>query len=137
MGAVERILKLLLYYTSLLNNVKVEDLDDVYKFFSAVYMLQAQAQALIDIAVKAAAALGMEVEGYIDAGAKLRAAGVIDEDEFKRYRAVVRFRNILVHQYGAVDAAVVKRIVRDREYREVAKLAVKIVEELRRRGADP
>ncbi|AET33954.1 DUF86 domain-containing protein [Pyrobaculum ferrireducens] len=137
MGAVERILKLLLYYTSLLDNVKVEDLDDVYKFFSAVYMLQAQAQALIDIAVKAAAALGMEVEGYIDAGVKLRTAGVIDEDEFKRYRAVVRFRNIVVHQYGAVDAAVVKRIVRDREYREVAKLAVKIVEELRRRGADP
>lgn len=74
--------------------MKVEDLDDVYKFFSAVYMLQAQAQALIDIAVKAAAALGMEVEGYIDAGVKL-------------------------------SAAVVKRIVRDGEYREVAKLAVK------------
>ncbi|MGC9171030.1 MAG: DUF86 domain-containing protein [Thermoproteus sp.] len=137
MAAVERILKLLLHYTSLLDGIDAGDLGDVYKYLSAVYLLQVQAQALIDIAVRAAAALGLEVEGYIDAGEKLRSAGVIDDDEFKRYRAVVRFRNTAVRRYGAVDAAVIARIVRNREYREAARLAVKIVEELRRRGADP
>ncbi|MGC8584276.1 MAG: HepT-like ribonuclease domain-containing protein [Thermoproteus sp.] len=118
----------------MLDGIDAGDLGDVYKYLSAVYLLQVQ--ALIDIAVRAAAALGLEVEGYIDAGEKLRSAGVID-DEFKRYRAVVRFRNTAVRRYGAVDAAVIARIVRNREYREAARLAVKIVEELRRRGADP
>ncbi|WP_243671084.1 hypothetical protein [Vulcanisaeta sp. JCM 16161] len=52
MGAIERLLKLLLHYTSLLDNLGVNDLEDVYRYFSAVYLLQVQAQSLIDIAVK-------------------------------------------------------------------------------------
>ncbi|AEA11622.1 hypothetical protein TUZN_0120 [Thermoproteus uzoniensis 768-20] len=57
MAALERILKLLLHYTSLLDGIDAGDLGDVYKYLSAVYLLQVQAQALIDIAVRAAAAL--------------------------------------------------------------------------------
>ncbi len=45
-------MKLLLHYTSLLDNLGVNDLEDVYRYFSAVYLLQVQAQSLIDIAVK-------------------------------------------------------------------------------------
>lgn len=55
-------MKLLLHYTSLLDNLSVNDLGDVYKYFSAVYLLQVQAQSLIDMAVKAASAMGFEVE---------------------------------------------------------------------------
>ncbi|GAB6944081.1 hypothetical protein [Vulcanisaeta sp. JCM 14467] len=70
MGAIERLLKLLLHYTALLDNLNVNDLDDVYKYLSAVYLLQVQAQSLIDIMARAASALGLEVEGYVDAGNK-------------------------------------------------------------------
>ncbi len=63
-------LKLLLHYTALLDNLNVNDLDDVYKYLSAVYLLQVQAQSLIDIMARAASALGLEVEGYVDAGNK-------------------------------------------------------------------
>ncbi|MEL9991356.1 MAG: HepT-like ribonuclease domain-containing protein [Thermoproteus sp.] len=89
------------------------------------------------IAVRAASALGFNVEGYIDAGVKLRAAGLLSDDELNRYRAAVRFRNIAVHQYGVVDPNVVARIVRNREYRELAKIGLKVYEELKKRGLDP
>ncbi|MGC8607805.1 MAG: HepT-like ribonuclease domain-containing protein [Vulcanisaeta sp.] len=93
MGSVERLLKLLFYYISLLDNLSIDDLNDVYKYLSAVYLLQVQAQSLIDIVVKAASAMGFEVEGYIDAGNKLMNVGLLSNEEFSRYRSVVRFRN--------------------------------------------
>jgi len=111
MSTVERLLKLLLYYTSLLDNLNISDLEDVYKYLSAVYLLQVQAQSLIDIVVKAASALGFEVEGYIDAGNKLVSAGLLSNEEFSRYRSVVRFRNIVVHQYGVIDINIIHRII--------------------------
>ena len=136
MGALERLLKQLLHYTALLDGLEASDLNDVYKYLSAVYLLQVQAQSLIDIVVRAASALGLEAEGYIDAGSKLLGAGLLSKEEFDRYRSAVRFRNIVVHQYGAVNADVVRRILDKREYRELAKLGARLVEELRRRGAD-
>ena len=130
MGAIERLLKLLLHYTTLLDNLSVNDLDDVYKYLSAVYLLQVQAQSLIDIMAKAASALGLEVEGYVDAGNKLMSVGILSSEEFNR------FKNIVVHQYGVIDINVIRRIIGNREYRDVARLGIKVVEELRRRGID-
>ncbi|ADN50691.1 DUF86 domain-containing protein [Vulcanisaeta distributa] len=136
MGAIERLLKLLLHYTTLLDNLSVNDLDDVYKYLSAIYLLQVQAQSLIDIMVKAASALGLEVEGYVDAGNKLMSVGILSGEEFSKYRSIVRFRNIVIHQYGIVDINIIRRIIGNREYRDVTKLGIKVVEELRRRGVD-
>lgn len=129
-------LKLLLHYTTLLDNLSVNDLDDVYKYLSAIYLLQVQAQSLIDIMVKAASALGLEVEGYVDAGNKLMSVGILSGEEFSKYRSIVRFRNIVIHQYGIVDINIIRRIIGNREYRDVTKLGIKVVEELRRRGVD-
>jgi hypothetical protein len=38
--------------------------------------------------------------------------------------------------YGEVNPDIVREVIRDRKYRDVAKLGIKIVEELRRRGVD-
>lgn len=136
MGMVERLLKLLLHYTALLDKLSVEDLEDEIKYYATLHLLQIQIQALIDIASRAASILGLEVEGYIDAGYKLRQAGIINDDELRLYRRVVGFRNIVVHMYGEVNPDIVREVIRDRKYRDVAKLGIKIVEELRRRGVD-
>lgn len=61
---------------------------------------------------------------------------MLSNEEFSRYRSIVRFRNIVVHQYGIIDINVIRRIIGNREYREVARLGIKIVEELRKRGID-
>jgi uncharacterized protein YutE (UPF0331/DUF86 family) len=136
MGVIERLLKLLLHYTALLDKLDVDDLEDEYRYYAALHLLQIQTQALIDIVTRATSILGLEAEGYIDAGYKLRQADILNDDEFKFYRRVVGFRNIAVHMYSEVNLDIVKEIIRDRRYRNVAKLGIKIVEELRRRRAD-
>ena len=80
--------------------------------------------------------MGLEVEGYVDAGNKLMSVGILSNEEFSRYRSIIRFRNIVIHQYGIVDINIIRRIIGNREYRDVARLGIKVVEELRRRGID-
>ncbi len=70
----------------------------------------------------------------MDAGNKLMSVGILSSEEFSKYRSIVRFRNIVVHQYGVVDINVIRRIIGNREYRDVTRLGIKVVEELRRRG---
>ncbi len=136
MGALERLLKLLLQYTALLDGLSEADLNDEYKYYSAVYLLQVQAQVVIDIVMRAASTLGYEVEGYADAGRKLMLAGVINGDEFSIYSSLVGFRNIAIHQYGSLNPNVIRGIISGRRYRDAAKVGVKVVDELRKRGID-
>lgn len=133
----ERLVKLLAEYANLLDGLRPEDLRDIYRLNAAIHLLQVQAQALIDIAMRASSLLGMGVEGYIDTGLKLRNMGLLSDEEFSRYRSIVRFRNIAIHQYVSVNVDVVARIIGNREYRELVRIGVKIYEELRRRGLDP
>jgi len=80
--------------------------------------------------------LGLEVEGYIDAGRKLRAENVISGEELAFYSRIVGFRNIVVHEYGEVNSRIVREIIESKKYRDIARLGMKIVEELRKRGID-
>jgi uncharacterized protein YutE (UPF0331/DUF86 family) len=109
-------------------------LDDWKSLYAGIYLLMAQAQALIDIIQRGCSELGLRVEGYIDAGRKLSEIGVINKEEFEFYKRVVGFRNIAVHEYTRVDLEVVKRIITKKEFKKVYSLAVKIVKELRKRG---
>jgi len=66
---------------------------------------------LIDIATRAASALGLEVERYIDAGYKLKSVNIINDSELKLYRKVVGFGNIVVHEYSLIKPETVKEII--------------------------
>ena len=136
MGVLESLVKQLLHYTPLLDRLSAEDLEDVFRYYAALHLLQVQAQVLVGMAARAASALGLEVGGYVDAGYKLRTMGIIDEGDFRLYRRVVGFRNIVVHGYCSVSAETVGGIIRERRYRDVARLGLKIFDELRRRGLD-
>ena len=50
------------------------------------------------------------------------------EEDFRLYRAVVGFRNVLVHGYLSVDLGVLEDIIRNRRYRVVLRLAGRIAE---------
>ena len=136
MGVIERMLKTLLYYSSLLDKLKPEDLEDEYKYYGALHLLQVQVQVLMDIFARAASVLGVDVDGYVDAGYKLRTKNIISEEEFRFYRRIIGFRNIVVHEYGEVDPSIVRDVIMNRKYREVTRLALRVFEELRRRGVD-
>ncbi len=126
MAIIGRLLRIIEEREALLNRYSPDELGDVKAYYSAVYLLQTQAQALIDLAQRVATLMGMEVSGYVDAGEKLSMLGVISPEDLRLYKSVVTFRNIVVHQYAVVDLEIIRRIIANREYRKVTELARKI-----------
>lgn len=97
--------------------------DDLMRILHA---LQLQAQALIDMAQRAASLLGEPAQTYMEAGEALRRRGVLDPQDLSFYRSVVGFRNVVVHGYVSLDAARVEEVLRKRLYRRILALAEKI-----------
>lgn len=89
-----------------------------------LHALQLQAQALIDMAQRAASLLGEPAQTYMEAGEALRRRGVLDPQDLSFYRSVVGFRNVVVHV--SLDAARVEEVLRKRLYRRILALAEKI-----------
>ncbi|MGC8608086.1 MAG: type VII toxin-antitoxin system HepT family RNase toxin [Vulcanisaeta sp.] len=126
MAIISRLLRIVEEREALLNRYSPDELSDIKAYYSAVYLLQTQAQALIDLAQRVATLMGMEVSGYVDAGEKLSILGVISPEDLRLFKSVVTFRNIVVHQYAIVDLEIIRRIITNKEYRRVTELARKI-----------
>jgi len=103
------------------------DLNDMGQLMKFLHALQLQAQALIDMAQRAAALMGEPAHSYAEAGAALARKGVFSPEDLRLYRAVVGFRNVLVHGYISVDTLRISQILAGREYRKLADLALKIL----------
>jgi len=103
------------------------DLNDMGQLMKFLHALQLQAQALIDMAQRAAALMGEPTHSYVEAGVVLARKGVFAQEDLRLYRAVVGFRNVLVHGYLSVDVLRVSQILAGREYRKLADLALKIL----------
>jgi uncharacterized protein YutE (UPF0331/DUF86 family) len=93
-----------------------------------LHALQLQAQVLIDMVQRAAALMGEPTHSYAEAGAALARRGVFSPEDLRLYRAVVGFRNVLVHGYTSVDVLRISQILAGREHRKLANLALKILE---------
>jgi len=104
------------------------DLNDMGQLMKFLHALQLQAQALIDMVQRAAALMGEPTHSYAEAGAALARRGVFSPEDLRLYRAVVGFRNVLVHGYTSVDMLRISQILVGREYRKLANLALKILE---------
>jgi uncharacterized protein YutE (UPF0331/DUF86 family) len=89
------------------------------------------------MALRLAAELGYAPTTPREAAEALAAEGVISREDYELMRRVAGFRNIVVHEYTAVDMELVRGIVGRREYRRVAALAAKLLGEARKRGLDP
>jgi hypothetical protein len=79
-----------------------------------------QAQVLIDMVQRAAALMGEPTQSYAEEGAALARRGVFSPEDLRLYRAVVGFRNVLVHGYTSVDTLRISQILAGREYRKLA-----------------
>jgi len=85
-----------------------------------LHALQLQAQVLIDMVQRAAALMGEPTQSYAEAGAALARRGVFSPEDLRLYRAVVGFRNVLVHGYTSVDMLRISRIHAGRADRKLA-----------------
>jgi uncharacterized protein YutE (UPF0331/DUF86 family) len=76
--------------------------------------LQICVQNCLDVATHLSAAAGLDVPDYTTAFDRLEELGVLPGEFARRFRAVAGFRNVLVHGYLDVDAALVHRILNER-----------------------
>ncbi len=74
---------------------------------------------------------------YSEVSRHLREAGILDESNARLFRRIVGFRNVVVHQYAAVDLGLVGEVLRGRKYVDIARLALSISEWAEERGLDP
>ena len=104
---------------------------------AALHALQVQAQALLDMLLRLAAEMGYAPESPGEAAGILLGEAIITREDYDFIRRLIGFRNIVVHAYTGVDMELVRSIVGGREYRRVALLASRLLEEAARRGLDP
>ena len=137
MGVVERLASRVFEMTGKLDSIAERGLNDWVVELAALHALQVQAQALLGMMVRIASRLGYSPESPGEAARLLADEGLLAGDDLDFARRLIGFRNILVHEYERIDMELVRRILEAREYRRVAALAARLLEEARRRGLDP
>jgi len=82
---------------------------------AALHLLQVAIQALIDMASKACASLGLETpRTSFEVLERLEADGRLPKGSAQRFAPIVGFRNRVVHLYDRVDPEIVWRVVTER-----------------------
>ncbi|WP_231918339.1 DUF86 domain-containing protein [Saccharolobus solfataricus] len=74
--------------------------------------------------------LGISCKGYKDCVRRLKENELIGEDEEKFLIAVVGFRNIIVHEYSDIDLSIVEEILKERKYRKILQISLKIKQKI-------
>jgi uncharacterized protein YutE (UPF0331/DUF86 family) len=92
----------------------LEALRDLDEAWAIQRGLQICVQNCLDVATHLAAAAGRDVPDYATAIDRLSELGVLPGEFARQFRAVAGFRNVLVHGYLEVDAALVHRILNQR-----------------------
>ncbi|MBI3609771.1 MAG: DUF86 domain-containing protein [Nitrospirae bacterium] len=97
---------------------------DMVKAWSVEHGLQLAIQTVIDTGSHILAALGeQEIEDYADVMDKLGERNILPAAFAKTIRGMVGVRNILVHEYAAVDLKKIHEILKSRldDFRKFAK----------------
>lgn len=82
---------------------------------AALHLLQTSIQALVDMASKACASLGLETpRTSFEVIERLEQDGRLPVGSAQRFAPVVGFRNRVVHLYDRIDPQIVYRVVTER-----------------------
>ena len=136
-GVVEALYSQLVSATNKLEELRKTGVKTWIEEEASLRLLQVQAQALLDIAMRAASSLGYTPLTPKEAARRLEEEGILDSGERPFIERVTGFRNILAHGYRSINMDIVRRIILGREYVRVAELATKILREIKARGLDP
>jgi len=131
----ERLLELIASHVKLIDEARRRvDWGDTLSFYGILHALQVHAQAVIDYLLHTCAVLGVSAETPVRCTEELQRAGLLAPEEASMLRRLIRFRNIVVHEYGSIDVSHVRRIVEGRGYREALRMIVALHEKLRGMG---
>jgi len=127
------------YLDDLLQRYTANDIIENYTLLTSVlYVLQTSIQSMIDIGLRFLAELGKKPPNrYSDVGDSLKEEGIFDQNDAILFEKIVGFRNVVVHQYMGIDLNILKKILEERLYRDIYKLALKILKTAEVQGIDP
>ncbi len=137
MGVLSRLATMVSLMTSRLDELAAMGLRGWVEELAALHALQVQAQALLDMLLRVAAEMGYAPESPGEAARILLEEGLLSREDYEFIRRLIGFRNVVVHTYASVDMDLVRGILEGREYRRVALLASRLLEEAVKRGLDP
>ncbi len=117
--------------------LKEVNLDRLIDYYAALHAMQIAIQSLIDMTSLVAASLGKPPSSFYEAGEILASEGAFSEEDLAKYRGIVGFRNVLVHNYLEVDRELFREIVETGRYGDIETLALKVLEFAEAREIDP
>ncbi len=132
-----RLYKLLDSIRENLGLLKEVNLDRLIDYYAALHAMQIAIQSLIDMTSLVAASLGKPPSSFYEAGEILAKEGAFSEGDLAKYRGIVGFRNVLVHNYLEVDRELFREIVETGRYGDIEALALKVLEFAEAREIDP
>ncbi len=136
----ERLLELVVSHTQLLDEALRRGIDwsDMLQVYGVLHALQLQAQAAIDYLLHTCALVGVAAETPIRCTEKLKGQGLLKQDEAELLKKVVRFRNVVVHEYAEIDLEKIRVIMEKRLYHKTLETLYKLHNRLVERGlVDP
>ena len=135
-----RLLEIIASHTELLDKLRSRGINwnDLVDLYAVLHVLQVHAQAMIDYLLHTCALMGISAETPIHCIDELGRSGFITQGDAELLRRVVRFRNLVVHEYGAIDVVRVRGIVESRGYAMVLGIIRNLHDRLRSMGVvDP
>lgn len=128
----ERLLEHISRHIDILDDAMRRGIDwsDILQVYSVLHALQIHAQAIIDYLLHTCATLKIPVETPITCVEELEKKGFLGAHEARDLKRLVRFRNLIVHEYSSIDLERVKKVVYTRGYRRVFEVILKLHERL-------
>ena len=138
MGLLMKLIENVAEHCTKLDEVSAQDLErgDWRTLYAVLHALQIHAQSTIDALLHVCSLLALEISTPMTCIEKLKLIGLLNSEEASMLKRLVRFRNIVVHEYGRLDVERVKHVIESRGYREPLKILEKLMKELRNRGVE-
>ena len=136
-----------LYYLMHENLTKLDELlskqsphtiiEDFYFMNSVLHILQVSIQALIDMACHLISELKEKPPAtYSEAATILKKKDVLSKEEAELMKKMIGFRNIVVHGYITLSLDLVVRILEEKKYKDILKIAKRIMSYARNKNID-
>jgi len=110
--------------------------NDFFNLNAVLHILQVSIQALIDMSMRLLSIMGRNAKSYSDVPKNLEELKILSSEEAIMLKKIIGFRNVIVHSYTKVKIDIVKKILTEKLYLDIVKLAYKVFKASTDKGID-
>lgn len=124
----KRLIESIATHVGLLDRLRNKGINwsDTLELYAVLHALQIHAQSTIDYLLHTCAVMKASVETPIRCVDELKKVGLINEYEADVLKRLIRFRNIIIHEYCVLDLERVRRVIESQGYRVVLQIVTRI-----------